>query len=49
MAQSMYCVRCRKKVDVEDNNVTKETTTKGKSMLRANCPTCGIKMAKFTK
>jgi hypothetical protein len=37
------------KVDVEDSTITKEATSKGKPMLRANCPTCGTKMAKFTK
>jgi hypothetical protein len=49
MAQSMYCVKCRKKVDVEDGVVTREKTSKGKPMLRAACPACGTKMAKFTK
>ena len=49
MVQSMYCVKCKKKVNVEDSAVTKELTSKGKPMLRAKCPTCGTKMAKFTK
>ncbi len=49
MVQSMYCVKCKKKVNVEDSAVTKEKTSKGKPMLRAKCPGCGTKMAKFTK
>lgn len=49
MVQSMYCVKCKKKVEVEDNAVTNEKTSKGRSMLRAKCPVCGTKMAKFTK
>ena len=45
----MFCVKCKKKVTVDDKNVVRETTSKGRSMLRANCPNCNTKMAKFTK
>jgi DNA-directed RNA polymerase subunit RPC12/RpoP len=45
----MYCVKCKKKVNVEDPAITKEVTSKGKPMLRAKCPACGTKMTKFTK
>ena len=45
----IFCVKCKKKVQVDDENVTRETTSKGRSMLRSKCPTCGTKMAKFTK
>jgi len=49
MVQPMYCVKCRKTVEVEESAVTKENTSRGKPMLRARCPICGTKMARFTK
>lgn len=49
MPQSMFCVKCRKKVTVPDSAVTREKTKKGRPMLRAKCPSCGTNMAKFTK
>lgn len=45
----MFCVKCRKKVMVNDADTKKDTTSKGRAMLRAVCPVCGTKMAKFTK
>ena len=45
----MYCVKCRKKVTVDDGAVRRETTTKGRPILKAICPECGTKMTKFTK
>jgi ribosomal protein S27E len=45
----MFCVKCKKKKTVPDDQTTMEKTTKGRNMLRATCPTCGTKMAKFTK
>jgi len=45
----MYCVKCKKKVTVDDKNVKREMTVKGRPMLRAICPQCGTKMTKFTK
>lgn len=45
----MFCVKCRKKVTVDDAKVRKEKTVKGRNMLRAVCPECGTNMTKFTK
>jgi uncharacterized protein YlaI len=45
----MFCVKCKKKVTVDDKNVKRELTVKGRPMLRAICPNCGTKMTKFTK
>lgn len=45
----MFCVKCKKKKTVSDDQTTMEKTAKGRNMLRATCPTCGTKMAKFTK
>ncbi len=45
----MFCVKCRKKVSVDDNAVQKETTSKGRILLRATCPVCGSKITKFAK
>lgn len=45
----MFCVKCKKKVVVDDKNVKREMTSKGRPMLRAICPNCGTKMTKFTK
>ncbi len=45
----MFCVKCKKKVVVDDKNVKREMTSRGRPMLRATCPHCGTKMTKFTK
>ncbi|MEM3507330.1 MAG: DUF5679 domain-containing protein [Candidatus Bathyarchaeia archaeon] len=45
----MFCVKCKKKVEVDDNSVTKGVTKKGRAILKAICPNCGTKMTKFTK
>ena len=45
----MFCVKCKEKKTVPDDQTTMEKTAKGRKMLRAICPTCGTKMAKFTK
>jgi len=45
----MFCVKCRKKVTVDDGAVKKEMTTRGRPILKAICPVCGTKMTKFTK
>jgi nitrate/TMAO reductase-like tetraheme cytochrome c subunit len=43
-----FCVKCRKKTEVIDNEV--KTEDKGnKRLLRAKCPQCGTNMAKFGK
>jgi len=45
----MFCLRCREKVQLDEKDVSKETTAKGRPMLRAKCPKCGAKMTKFVK
>lgn len=45
----MFCVKCRKKVSVNDTDVKRDVTAKGRALLRAICPFCSTKMAKFTK
>jgi len=45
----MFCVKCKEKKTVPDDQTTMEKTAKGRNMLRAICPTCGTKMTKFTK
>jgi hypothetical protein len=45
----MFCVKCKEKKTVPDDQTTLEKTAKGRNMLRAVCPTCGTKMTKFTK
>jgi len=45
----MFCVKCKKKMTVDDKNVKRETTSKGRPILKAVCPACGTKMTKFTK
>ena len=45
----MFCVKCREKKTVPDDQTTIEKTAKGRNLLRATCPTCGTKMAQFTK
>jgi uncharacterized protein YlaI len=45
----MFCLRCREKVRLDDKDVVKEKTAKGRPILKANCPKCGAKMTKFVK
>lgn len=45
----MFCVRCKERRTVRDDSVTKEKTARGRNVIRALCPTCGTKMAKFLK
>jgi len=45
----MFCVKCKKKVTVNDADVKRDVTVKGRPMLRAVCPVCGTRMTKFTK
>ncbi len=45
----MFCVKCKKKVTVDDSAVKREMTVKGRPILKAICPNCGTKMTKFTK
>jgi DNA-directed RNA polymerase subunit RPC12/RpoP len=43
-----FCMKCKKKVIVADSDVTSEVRSNRK-LLRAKCPNCGTKMAKFGK
>lgn len=43
---SMYCVKCRKKVNVTNATLVKKGKRK---MLTSKCPKCGTKMFRFTK
>jgi hypothetical protein len=45
----MFCVKCKQKRTVPDDQTTMEKTAKGRNMMRATCPVCGTKMTKFTK
>ncbi len=45
----MFCVKCKEKRTVPDDQTTMEKTAKGRNMLRGTCPVCGTKMTKFTK
>jgi hypothetical protein len=48
---SMYCVKCRAKRDVEEDNKDHEvahvTMKNGKPALKAKCPVCGTGMYKI--
>jgi len=50
MSENFYCVKCRKKVDVENYQ---KTSFKGKGGMRnaitGKCPVCGTKVVKFVK
>ena len=45
----MFCVKRKKKVNVDDKTVKRETTSKGRPILKSVCPVCGTKMTRFTK
>ena len=45
----IFCVKCKKKVTVEDNKVKKGRAKNGRPLIRAECPICGSKLAKLTK
>jgi len=42
-----YCVKCKKKVEMEDIIVTK--TKKGVEMRKGKCPFCGITVCRIGK
>lgn len=45
-----FCVKCKKKVNVEKYEKKKFKTTRGeRTAITAACPTCGTKMFKFVK
>ena len=43
-----FCVKCKQKVKVLDSDVTSEVKSNRK-LLRAKCPNCETRMAKFGK
>lgn len=45
----MFCLKCRRRVEVKDSELKEERTSNGRKMLRGLCPNCGTKLAKFTK
>lgn len=44
MAETMYCVKCRKKVKVEAKPVKLKN---GRNALQGKCPKCGTKVFKM--
>jgi len=40
-----YCVKCKKKVEIEDAKKTR--TKKGKEMIKGKCPSCGTTVCTF--
>jgi DNA-directed RNA polymerase subunit RPC12/RpoP len=48
VSMEMFCLKCRKKVDV-DNKKIDESSINGRKMLRASCPQCNSGLAKFVK
>lgn len=44
---NFYCVKCRAKKDVDDDQVEKVTLKNGKPAMRSKCPTCGTTMFKI--
>ena len=44
---NFYCVKCRAKKDVADDDVERGTAKNGRPYVQAQCPDCGTKMFKF--
>ncbi len=42
-----YCVKCRKKVNIQNERPTKLKS--GRTALAGTCPNCGTKVMRFTK
>ena len=40
-----YCVKCKKKVEMQDIKITK--TKKGVEMRKGKCPNCGITVCRI--
>jgi len=40
-----YCVKCRKKQQIKNGEVTR--TAKGRPMAKGICPECGTKVTRF--
>jgi acetyl-CoA carboxylase beta subunit len=50
MAEEFYCMKCRKKVQVENfEKKTLETKTGKRTQLVGKCPSCGGNVYKFVK
>ncbi len=50
MAEEFYCMKCRKKVNVENfEKKILKTKTGERAQLVGICPVCGGKVFKFTK
>lgn len=50
MAEEFYCMKCRKKVQVENfEKKTLKTKTGERTQLVGTCPICGGKVYKFVK
>ncbi|MFH1327733.1 MAG: DUF5679 domain-containing protein [Candidatus Bathyarchaeota archaeon] len=45
----IFCLKCKKKVTVQDDKVKKGRSKNNRPLVRAECPTCGSKLAKFVK
>jgi hypothetical protein len=45
----MYCVRCKKEVEVGDKFTVNKTKNGKTNIARSNCPLCGMKMVRFVK
>ncbi|MGQ9639672.1 MAG: DUF5679 domain-containing protein [Candidatus Bathyarchaeia archaeon] len=44
----MFCLKCRRKVTVDDDGVS-EGTVNGRRVLRASCPTCRSNISRFVR
>ncbi|MEM2942884.1 MAG: DUF5679 domain-containing protein [Candidatus Bathyarchaeia archaeon] len=44
----MFCLKCRRKVTVDDSSVD-ESSVNGRRMMRASCPECNSNLARFVK
>ncbi|MFC1790381.1 DUF5679 domain-containing protein [Patescibacteria group bacterium] len=44
---SFYCVKCRAKKEVSDDEVEKVTMKNGKPARKSKCPDCGTTMFKI--
>ena len=44
---SFYCVSCRKKKTVYDDEICVKTLKNGVPALKSSCPSCGTNLTKF--
>ncbi len=45
----MFCLKEKKKVEVDEKDLKEERLPNGRKMLKGICPSCGTKLSKFTK